>query len=169
VAGQVQSATARDASFVQDEECEFQKKNVNFDVEKCGFFLVELEELTGNNRRCQSMRRRRVQVRSVKISCKVIRWCWENKNSPQDSLSKYSPPESSLHLSFHLFRVSLYLYVKTLQRILFCFRIVGTMELPPGEWIVAARSKNTEGWSHSDSSLHTLKIPEGKRLANSPL
>jgi hypothetical protein len=43
------------------------------------------------------------------------------------------------------------------------------MELPPGEWIVAARSKNTEGWSHSDSSLHTLKIPEGKRLANAPL
>jgi hypothetical protein len=41
-------------------------------------------------------------------------------------------------------------------------RIIGTMELPPGEWIVAARTKNTEGWSHSESSLHTLKIPGGK-------
>lgn len=43
-------------------------------------------------------------------------------------------------------------------------RVQGSIELSPGEWIIMARSKNTEGWSDDRFSKEELiKVPKGKR------
>jgi hypothetical protein len=58
--------------------------------------------------------------------------------------------------------IIIYIYLNNIFNFFFLYRIEGSIELQPGEWIISAKAKNTEGWAQAESIMHTVKIPDGE-------